>query len=293
MLSNARSSYIARCFLALAVLIICACEKVDLNPEEVAPATNDNLTVSVSKLDEIPLSFYTRADAANACKRLNFVVYDSYGKRLKLNNQQLGDAGYGSTSFQLAEGEYHLVVLAHSSDGNPTLTNPTKVQFTNAKGFTNTFVYSGYVTIGDQPQQMKADLKCVTSLCRFTINDNYPAEVSKMRFYYIGGSGTLDANTGFGCVNSKQTVTFDVTSGQKQFDLYTFLHHQEGTIHLKVTALNDADDVLLEREFDVPMACNRVSWVECDFFDTTSTPIISCSTEPIVTDWEGKFHLTF
>ena len=287
-------SHITKCvLLLLAVLIISACEKVDFDTEDVVPAANGNLTVNVSMLDEIPLSFYTRANAANACKRLNFVVYDSNGKRVKQNNQQLGEAGYGTTSFQLPEGGYHLVVLAHSSDGNPTLTNPAKVQFTNAKGFTNTFVYSGFVTIGDQPQQLKADLNCISALCRFIITDDFPSDVKKMRFYYTGGSGTLDANVGFGCVKSKQDLKFDVTATQKQFDLYTFLHDTEGTIHLTVSALDASGVEIHQREFDVPMTCNRISWVECDYFEESSIPNVRVSTESIAKEWEGEFHLTF
>ena len=111
-----------------------------------------------------------------------------------------------------------------------------------------------------------------------------------MRFYYTGGSGAFDATTGLGCVNSKQSLMFDVADGRKQFDLYTFLHQKEGTIHLKVTAYDAGDNVMLEREFDVPMAQNRMTWFTGAFFsaNTMTTSVISVNIE-----WDDEVYLTF
>ena len=253
--------------------------------------------------------------------RLNFAVYDMTGTRVKQVNQQMdlsrtasfqlaplrrstADFGkasfqlaplrrstalFGTASFQLASGNYALVVVAHSSDGNPTMTDPKKIQFKNAQGFTETFLYYDHVTIGDERVNLWATPKRIVALCRFVLTDDYPTGVAKMRFYYTGGSGAFDATTGLGCVNSKQSLSFDVTSGQKQFDLYTFLHDTEGTIHLTVTALDVSDVEFLHRDFDVPLVQNKITWVSGSFFSNSMT----ISTVSINADWDGEYHLTF
>lgn len=261
-----------RHFLFLAILLLLSCEKAYIDVDDGAgdsPASSKlegNLIVSISQIEQIPFLDYSRAAVADVCTRVNFVVYNMAGTRVKQINQQLGHANYGTAAFQLEEGEYQLVVVAHSSDGNPTMTDPTKIRFTNAQGFTDTFLYNGHITIGAEPQTHTVSLRRITSLCRFAITDEYPFNVKKMRFYYTGGSGAFNAATGFGTVNSKQEVTFYVATGQKQFDLYTILHNAEGTIHLKVSALNAVDDILREREFDIPLAQNRMTCLTGPFF---------------------------
>ena len=115
-----------------------------------------------------------------------------------------------------------------------------------------------------------------------------------MRFYYTGGSGAFDATTGLGCVNSKQDVKFDVVAGQNEFDLYTFLHDVDGTIHLTVTGLDASGNELYNRLFDVPMEQNHITWLSGAFFggsgSSSSTTITGVT---INTDWAGETHITF
>ena len=247
--------------LALVVIFtVFSCEKAIISPENESGDAKGNLQVTVFEIEKTPFASLTRAvEAASAVvTRLNFAVYDTDGTRLKQVNQELGkNADFGHASFQLEEGTYQLVVVGHSSNGNPTMTNPAKIQFTNSTGYTDTFLFSDDVTIGEETVQKEVSLNRIVALCRFVITDDFPSDVRKMRFYYTGGSGAFNAATGLGTVNSKQTMTFDVVAGQKQFDLYTFLHDQYGDIALKVTALDNADNVLYERDFDVPMDQNQ------------------------------------
>ena len=284
--------------LIFSVLILFSCEKAFIDVDDGAgdtPAASKlegNLIVSISQIEQMPFLDYTRAAVADVCTRVNFAVYSMAGTRVKQINQQVGGANYGTASFQLDEGEYQLVVVAHSSDGNPTMTDPTKIRFTNTQGFTDTFLYSGNITIGAEPQTHTLTLRRITSLCRFVVTDDYPFNVKKMRFYYTGGSGAFNASTGFGTVNSKQEVKFDVTSGQKQFDLYTILHNTEGTIHLKVSALDAADNVLREREFDVPLAQNKITWFTGAFFADSDFNNTTIDID-INTDWLPGIQVIF
>lgn len=143
-----------------------------------------------------------------------------------------------------------MVVLGYVlyDDDELTLTSPTQAEYT-AGCPRETFATTQVVNVTNTTaKELTATLDRIVALCRFVITDDIPADVRKMQFYYTGGSGAFNAATGLGSVASKQTVTFDVSSGsQKQFDLYTFLHDLSDTIALKVTALDASGNVLYER----------------------------------------------
>lgn len=285
----------ANAVLALVmIMMVQGCEKGILD-EESEVTLDGNLMVDVLEIENIPFESLTRGDqaASEVCNRLNFAIYDMGGSRLKQINQEKGKAGFGTVSFQLEEGDYELVVVAHSSKGNPTMTNPAKIQFTNATGYTDTFLYTGKVSVDEESEGLTISLNRITSLCRFVITDDIPESVKKIQFYYTGGSGAFDAATGMGCVASKQTVTFDLTSeSRKQFDLYTFLHEPSDQIALKVTAMDADGKELYVREFDVPMERNRVTRLSGNFFDGSgSSTTIGGIT--INAEWDGETNVEF
>ena len=296
---------VIRTFLPVLLLTILftACEKPLLSEDEGTGGsrkTEGNLKLSVYQLEQTDFSALTRTAAADVCTRLNFVIYDMEGERLKYENQLVGDADFGTTSFLLPEGNYQLVVIAHSVNKNPTTTNPAKVMFTNISkdvGYSDTFLYHTTVTIGEEPQTLALSLHRIVSLCRFVIRDAIPEGITRMAFTYTGGSGHFNAATGLGVTNSTQVVSYNVEEGQTQtqYDLYTFLHDTTGTIHLKVTAYDAGDNVQLEREFDVPMERNKVTWLTGDFFTgftPTSTQTFT-TTINIDNSWGGEQHLTY
>lgn len=295
--------------LILALMMMCAstalvsCEKSLIADENESGATKGNLQVSVFQIDKTPFESFAatansparRVAASEACTRLNFAIYNQEGTRIKQVNQTSDMSDFGKASFQLAEGTYQLVVVGHSASGNPTMTDPAKVQFTNATGYTDTFLCYGEVTIGEEAASYQVSLDRIVSLCRFVITDDaYPADVKKMRFYYTDGSGAFDAATALGCVNSKQDVKFDVSATQKQFDLYTFLHATQGTIHLAVSALDASDNELYKREFDVPMQQNYITRLSGPFFEGSGSSTATTITGVTVnTDWAGETHYSF
>ncbi len=290
----------------LAVVLLASCEKAIFDQEETSGDADGNLTVSVYQIEQMPFTSTTRgsethragtrAAVTDYCNRLNFAIYDMDGSRVKQVNQTSDKAGFGTASFSLEEGEYQLVVLAHSSNGNPTMTNPQKIQFSNSTGYTDTFLYYTTVTVTEEHQTLSVSLERIVSMCRFVMNDAIPAGVSKLEFYYTGGSGTFSATTGLGNVNSKQKMTFSVTAGESgtEYDLYTFLHQQNDDITLKVTAYDGSDNVLYEREFDVPMTRRKITRLSGDFF--TGDPSASGDvgvTISINGDWDGQTDVTY
>ena len=256
--------------------------------------SNANLIVSVYQLAQTPFLADNRSATTDACTRLNFAIYDQDGSRVKQVNQTSDMADFGQAYFQLPEGTYQLVVVAHNSNGNPTMTELGKIKFTNAQGFTDTFIDAQAVTVSEQPKTLSLSLRRIVSLCRFIMTDEYPEDLSRVQFQYKGGSGAFDAKTGLGSVNSIQTVTFDASQGVKQFDLYTFLHDKEGTIHLVVTAYSADNTVLLEKEFDIPMKQNCISCVSGPLFSGTNTTTHSVTVSILIdTTWNDTLYYTF
>ena len=291
-------------FVICTAIVLTSCEKPLISDENESGETKGNLRVSVFQIEKTPFASLTRSSdgvvtragqtASAVCSRLNFAIYDMAGTRIKQVNQTSDMADFGHASFQLPEGDYMLVVVGHSSGGNPTMTDPTCIKFTNSQGYTDTFLCSGNVTIGEEPVEMQVTLDRIVARCSFVLTDEtIPADVKKMRFYYTGGSGAFDATTGLGCVNSKQDVKFEVTADKKQFDLYTFLHDEEGIVHLTVTALDNADNVLYERTFDVPMQQNHITWLSGEFFNGSGSSSTTITDVTVNTDWAGETHLTF
>ena len=277
-----------------ATFVLLSCEKPIALEDGETDDVEGNLRVNVYEIEKAPFANLTRTAVSDVCTRLNFAIYDEGGSRLKQVNQTSEKSGFGQCAFQLEEGTYQLVVVGHSANGNPTMTNLGKIQFTNSTGYTDTFLCYGEVNIGEEPVELNISMDRIVALCRFVVTDDIPAEVKKLQFYYTGGSGAFNAVTGMGCVNSKQTVTYDVaTVSEKQFDLYTFLHEPSDNIVLTVTALDASGNELHSRQFDVPMQQNHITWLSGAFFDGSGSSSTSITGVTVNTNWDGETHLTF
>lgn len=282
--------------IVLAAALLTSCEK-PIVTEQGEIQSEGNLKVSVFELEQTPFNAQLRGAVSDLCTHLNFAIYDAGGERLKLVNQMVGDSDFGATSFQLLEGTYQLVAVAHSSSSNPTMTNPQKIQFTPAKGYSDTFLYYTTIVIGKEAQTMNLSLHRIVSLCRFVINDAIPVGITRMEFEYTGGSGHFSAVSGLGVGKPTQKVSYAVVAGQQgtQCDLYTFLHDTAGTIHLTVRAFDAADNKQLEREFDVDLERNMITWLRGRFFNDFTT-IPSQTISPTVTidgTWGGEIEQEF
>ena len=274
--------------LVLALCLLTSCEKVVLDEDITQPATSEaeqNVVIRIAGMDAGWGSDLSRAlvSVSEVCTRVNFAVFKD-GQRVKYKNQVAGDEGFGTYSLTLEAGNYQILILAHSGKANPTTTNPAKLQFTNpgssgGTGFTDTFYYYGNLTVGSSGTQLSINMTRATSMFRFVTTDVKPEKVKKLRFQYTGGSGALDATTGFGCVNSKQSVfveTGDELTGKTlQCDMYTFLHAETGAVTFSVEAYDKNDDRIYEREFEnVNMQRNCITQYSGKFFvsDDPQTP---------------------
>ena len=266
--------------LLACALLLAACEKGFVEEETPVPAPEGrgNVTLRVSMLDIIPFGNVTTTKGAqeigSLCSRLSFVVFQGDDK-VKAVNQKGGDEGFGSVTLNLAEGSYQLVVIAHSCDGTATVTTPSKITFPS-NVVSDTFYYYGQLTVGSGAQTEELALTRAVAMVRLTTNDNIPANVENMKFYYTGGSSTFDATTGYGNVNSRQTVNIGVTEGMRGqpgcFEVYTFPHEETGTLKMTVTAEDGQKNAVQEREFAaVPIQRNYITLMSGEFFNSSSS----------------------
>ena len=96
-------------------------------------------------------------------------------------------------------------------------------------------------------------------------------DIARIRFYYTGGSSTLDASRGWGNVNSRQTVNFDIDASQHgkpaTFEVFTFPHEDGGKLKITVTALDAEGKTIKERIFEnVPIQRKQITQYTGTFF---------------------------
>ena len=189
-----------------------------------------------------------------ACSRISFAIFEGSTK-VKSINQTKGSTDFGTLSLTLPKGNYRLVAIAHNGTGAATISSPDKISFPNNK-CTDTFYICQDFSVSDN-SEYDITMKRATAMFCFIIEDSIPKQVDKMKFYYTGGSSTLDATTGFGCVNSKQTEYREINDemGRKgmEFNVFTFPHAIEDTLKMTITALTSS--IFSPRLFPISSSC--------------------------------------
>lgn len=247
-------------FIFVMCLLLMSCQKA-LIEEEGEHAGNGQVmaTFKIGQLESYTMGRST--DIATLCNRINAVAYKN-GSRVKQINQTSNDDDFGNISMALDSGSYNIVILAHSYSSNPTLTKPKKITF--GHDLTDTFLWTEECNL-DENQTKTVNMHRVVGMFRLTTTDTIPSNVASVRFYYTGGSSSLDASTGLGCVDSRQTSSFTITEDMKRqtatFDAYTFPKAEEGSsLTINVTALDKNDNVVAEKQFvDIPVMRNQIT----------------------------------
>ena len=258
--------------LSFVLLALSSCEKPLIEGGTEEESTENRVVLTVGEVETYINGEPTRSSLPieQVCSRLCFAVYQG-GTRVKYDNQKVGDSDFGTCTMSLEAGHYQLLILGHSGNANPSTTKPEQIKFTNltasgGTGYTDTFYYYGDLEVTSGMPERTYTLERATAMFRLVVKDAKPDAVKRFYFYYTGGSGAFNAATGLGSVNSKQDVRFDVTSGQKEFDLYTFLHSDEGAIRLKVTALDVNGAEAYNREYDVSLKQNHITRCTSPYF---------------------------
>lgn len=292
--------------LAIALLgSLSACEKPILDEEEEESTTTTkeqgsnkqdskgNVVIRVTNFNLTPI---TKAvvDLTTYCTRLNYVLYKD-GNKVVGKSQLKEDADFGEMTMTVDPGTYKLLVLAHSStNGNPTLSDPENIQFTNKLGYSDTFYYYGDLEVTSEPKTHELTLTRASTLLKFIITDEIPENVTNIYIHYTGGSGVLNAVTGYGGnVDSRQEKNAKIQgySSPLSIRIYTFLQSDEGYLNLKVEArdANNNNNVVLSREFEhINVKRNCVTEYEGSFFSHENSLTLLADTA-----WNDTLHYNY
>ena len=288
-------------FIALA-LLIASCEKPILD-EDVSNKKEANVILHMTQFEQTAFGnnsnrAATRAatDITDLCTRLNVAIFDTDGTKVKTVAQKDTDSDFGTVALTLTAGTYQLVVIAHCCDGSATITSTEKVTFPSNK-VTDTFYYYGDLVVTDSQQSYDLTLTRAVAMFRLVLTDEeIPSNVSRLKFYYTGGSSTFSPSAGYGCVNSKQNEYRTVAPGLTVFDIYTLPHTEEDVLtKVTVTALDANDNTVKERVFEnVPVTRNQITRYTGSFFGngggTTSDGTFRLTADP---DWDSVNGYTF
>ena len=243
--------------MLLTIMGLVACEKavLDEQQKEMTPVEG-NVIIRTSLYNIVPFETRSVQDVADFSNTLKFVFYQN-DEKVKDVTQKKNEGSYGEIGVTLQPGTYQLLVLAHSSTSNPTVSGPSNIQFTNTTGYSDTFYYYGDLVVTSEQQTYDVQLQRATSMVRVTIQDAIPSEVKTIRLYYTGESGVFNAVTGMGgTTNSKQSITYNVEGMSAPLSLcaYTFLRNETGTLNMTITAYDKDNNVKAEKELkNIPM----------------------------------------
>lgn len=237
------------------------------------------------------------------CSRLSIAIFDGEGKVKTLNLTAEKD-GYDDIGINLDAGKYRMVAIGHNGSGNCTISSPEKVKFYKNK-MTDTFFYYGTFNVIDgEDTDDYILLNRAVAQFRVHITDaTIPAEAHSIKFYYTGGSSTLDAVTGYGCVQSRQTESFKLQEGKRDYSVYTFPREENKGLKMTINILDaDAQSIKEYSKEGVPVKRNNITQTNISIKDhTISDPDqkedgdsgkgnLGFTVNP---DWEGEIVVEF
>ena len=257
---------LSQLFVATMMMVIMmglgACEKAVLDEQQEKKPVEGNVIIRASLYHIVPFETRDVQSVADFSTSLQFVLFQN-GTKVKSVTQKKTDDNYGEVGLTLTAGTYQLLVLAHSSTGNPSVSNPEFIQFTNSIGFSDTFFYYGDIEVTGEQTTYDIRLQRATSMVRVIIQDAIPSEVKTIRLFYTGESGVFNAVTGMGgTVNSQQSIIYNVEGQTVPLTLcaYTFLRDETGSLNMTISARDANNTVKYEKELaDIPMKNHMVT----------------------------------
>lgn len=243
------------CLLLIWTAMFTSCEKFAFDDAEATETAEGNVCIKMNPLE--------------ACSRVSYAIFDVDEKIANIN-QTSKDKDFGTARFNLPEGTYRLVVIAHNGTGNCTISEPETVKFYNNK-MSDTYYNYQMMEVGEKEIQKNVKLERAVCAIQLHITDEtLPEESRKIKFYYTGGSSTLDTTTGYGCVNSRQTESLPIDANQHDYTIYTFPHSDESdeSIDLTISLLNSEAKVIQESTLqNIRIKKNATSKVSYSFKD--------------------------
>jgi len=263
------------CGLALAVTVvsIIACvntigEQIDEQTERLDGGEGKEITFQIAQLEQTRVDTRAEMSIGLLCSNITLALYQGNTRVIKID-QDTDDSKFGTLSTHLPYGNYTLVCLAHSSEGNATTTNLEKISFPSSY-VTDTFLYCEDIEVTEETASVKdIVLKRVVTKFEIEMTDKIPDNATMLEIKYTGGSATLNARTGRGVTNSRQHEEFEVVPGTSPntFEVYSFLFDEEGKLKYTITAYDNQDEEVFSRVFEgVSMKRNNITHFKGNFF---------------------------
>lgn len=232
--------------------------------------------------------------------KINVQMFDAEGNKVfdKVRTQYSSESSFGQMSLQLAEGDYTIVAVGHSSVKSATIKSAEMVQFTASDGekLTDTFCYCGEISVGEKPGQHNLMMQRVTAMMRFSFTDEeIPASLSKVKFDYNGGSANFNPSSGEGTTRSTQSELRTVNVNDN-YQIYTFPYMSAtGALRVTITALDSDGNTIRQRVVEsVPVTRNRITTFTGHLFDDSPGDITQSgfgfTVDP---EWSGVDYYTF
>ena len=262
--------------------------------EDEEDGDEDGLEEGDEEIEGKPLEDY--------CSRLSIAIFDGEEKVKTLNLK--AEDGYEDIGINLDAGKYRMVAIGHNGSGNCTISSPEKVKFYKNK-MTDTFFYYGTFNVidGEDTDDYILLNRAVAQFKVHITDATIPAEAHSIKFYYTGGSSTLDAVTGYGCVQSRQTESFKLQEGKTDYSVYTFPREENKGLKMTINILDaDAQSIKEYSKEGVPVKRNNITQTNISIKDhTISDPDqkedgdsgkgnLGFTVNP---DWEGEIVVEF
>lgn len=284
--------------LLLTCLITFSCQQVadDFGEEsEIMPGTG-SITFNIGTLEQIPFENgakkATRAqNIKNLCSKIVMDAYQNDKAVLKRAvTQTSSDDDFGKLTLSLDPGTYRVVIVAHNSSSNPSMTNPRNLDFGN-RNMSDTFLWSQDVEIKDgESKEETINMNRVVGMFRLITTDNVPSSVSMMRFVYKGGSNALDAVSGYGVSSTtQQTEAIEVSETGKPgtFEILTFPKEGVDTLNIQAKARDsDGETVASHTFYKVPIDKNKITQYKGAFFNGATGEKGTLNASALTTDDE-------
>lgn len=236
------------------------------------------------------------------CSRLSIAIFDGEEKVKTLNLK--AEDGYEDIGINLDAGKYRMVAIGHNGNGNCTISSPEKVKFYKNK-MTDTFFYYGTFNVidGEDTDDYILLNRAVAQFKVHITDATIPAEAHSIKFYYTGGSSTLDAVTGYGCVQSRQTESFKLQEGKRDYSVYTFPREENKGLKMTINILDaDAQSIKEYSKEGVPVKRNNITLTNISIKDHTITDPDQKEDDgsgkgnlgfTVNPDWEGEIVVEF
>jgi len=263
------------------IVAMCSCEVFEI-PSDSEKAT---FKANISNISQTP---YSRTNNINLITRLSFAIFDKDLNKVKSILQTSDNPEFGSFNLELPKGEYYIGTVGHNGVSTATISSLNKVTFGTGNKITDTFYSIDTVNIERETSYSIILNRCVAAI-KIIPTDTIPERLHSLKFYYTGGSSTLDIITGKGCVNSKQTEYREVAN---EYILYTFPKADNDVVNLNISD-NTGEFVLNKTITNIPVKVGYVTNISIPVFDEVS--LLDCSEVTIGvtinnTEWDNIYY---